>query len=126
MVGRQRRATLDILNQEIEGALCMRLDEFELREGAAEGLDMIAVLHLIETIGRMPITIVVVNPPSTTQNCPPSFTPRVFDVAVAAFGFPYAAYQKEDKARRSTILASRNRRSLTASACWRMGRLTRD
>ena len=49
---RQIAMVLDGTDQEIEGLLCVRLYEFELREGLLVGVDVVAVLHFVEPIGR--------------------------------------------------------------------------
>ncbi len=49
-VGRQRHAALDLRNEQIAGVLRMRLDELELRERVLENLDVISVLHLVQSV----------------------------------------------------------------------------
>src|SRR5260370_17680412 len=57
-------AMLDRLRQQVEGVLCVRLDQLELRKGILVGLDMIAVLHLVEAVCRAHlIAIAVVSKP---------------------------------------------------------------
>ena len=76
LVGRQRRAALDLRYKQIEGALRVRLDQLELREYVLESLEMVSVLHLVQPVRRLmlvaPISaaaivpiplIVVVTPP---------------------------------------------------------------
>lgn len=50
LIGRQRRAALDLPDEQIEGTLCVRLYQFELRENVLESFDMVSVLHLVEAI----------------------------------------------------------------------------
>jgi len=49
---RQIGMVLDGTDQEIEGLLCVRLYEFELREGLLVGVNVVAVLHFVEPISR--------------------------------------------------------------------------
>ena len=53
LVGRQRRAALDLRYKQIEGALRMRLDQLELREYVLESLEMVPVLDLVEAVRRL-------------------------------------------------------------------------
>src|SRR5271155_2637647 len=62
--GRDRAATWDALvrgkgggvldrcRQQVKGVLCMRLDQLEMRKGVLVGLDVVAVLHLVEAVCR--------------------------------------------------------------------------
>ena len=50
LIGRQRRAALDLPDEQIEGTLRVRLDQFELREHVLESLDMVSVLHLVQPV----------------------------------------------------------------------------
>src|SRR6266566_6682 len=59
LVRRKLRAVLDGVHQQNKGVLCMRLDQLELREGVLVGLDVVAVLHLVETVCRAPMLPVV-------------------------------------------------------------------
>src|SRR5215469_5590321 len=61
LVGRETGPALDVVGQQLEGALSVRLDQLELREGrrgVLVGLYMIAVLHLVETV-RRPVVLPV-------------------------------------------------------------------
>jgi hypothetical protein len=49
---RQIGMVLDGTDQEIEGLLCVRLYEFEFREGLLVGFNVVAVLHFVEPISR--------------------------------------------------------------------------
>src|SRR5215467_459897 len=49
---RQFGLVLDGTHQQIERLERMRLDKFELRKGHLECLDVVAVLHFVETVGR--------------------------------------------------------------------------
>src|SRR5438046_8718931 len=57
---RQRRAALHVAHQHVESALCVWLNELELREGVLVGLDMVAVLHLVEAIGVSAVVPIVI------------------------------------------------------------------
>ena len=57
---RQPAAALDVLDQEIEGALRMRLDQLDLREEELVRLEMITVLHFIEPVCRTIVAIVII------------------------------------------------------------------
>lgn len=50
MIGRKRHTVLDVLDQQIERVLRVRLDAFELRENALVTVQVIAVLDFIEPI----------------------------------------------------------------------------
>src|SRR3984893_7830539 len=55
LIWRKVGPVLDTLGQQLKGTLRMRLDQYELRErrhGVLIGLDVIAVLHLVEAVGR--------------------------------------------------------------------------
>ncbi len=52
LIGRQRRTALDLPDEQIEGALRVRLDQFELREQVLESLDVVSVLHLVQPVRR--------------------------------------------------------------------------
>src|SRR6516225_3427383 len=52
LVRGERDALLDIVHEQVKGTLRMRLDEFELRKDILVGFDMVAVLHLVETVRR--------------------------------------------------------------------------
>src|SRR4051794_41454860 len=52
LVGRQRRSPLDVIDEEVEGALRVRLDELELREEVLERLDVVPVLHFVQAVRR--------------------------------------------------------------------------
>src|SRR5437870_13782117 len=56
----QRRAALHVAHQHVESALCVRLNELELREDVLVGLDMVAVLHLVEAIGGSAVVPIVI------------------------------------------------------------------
>src|SRR2546421_9586230 len=45
---RQRPAALHQIDKQVEGAMRMRIDELELREGVLIGLDVVAVLDFVE------------------------------------------------------------------------------
>src|SRR6516162_7998006 len=51
LVRRQLGIVLDMPRQQLKSALGVRLDQFELREGVLVGLDVVAVLHLVEAVG---------------------------------------------------------------------------
>ena len=59
LVRRQRGALLDVLHQEVECALRVRHDQFELWEEVLVGLDVVAVLHLVQSERRLAIVIAV-------------------------------------------------------------------
>ena len=50
LIGRQRRAALDLPDEQIEGALRVRLDQLELREHVLVSLDVVSVLHLVQPV----------------------------------------------------------------------------
>jgi len=52
LIGRQRRTAFDLPDEQIEGALRVRLDQFELREQVLESLDVVSVLHLVQPVRR--------------------------------------------------------------------------
>src|SRR5580704_18052980 len=52
-------AVLDRFRQQVEGALCVRLDQLELRKGVLVDLDVVAVLHLVEAICRAAPAVVI-------------------------------------------------------------------
>ena len=49
---------LDVFHQQVKGVLRVRLDQLELRERILVGLDVVAVLHLVKTICRVPMRLV--------------------------------------------------------------------
>src|SRR5260221_1828566 len=59
LVGGQAAAMLDEIDQQVEGALRMRLNELELREGVLEGLDVVAVLDLVEAVRRCAAIVIL-------------------------------------------------------------------
>jgi hypothetical protein len=59
LVRRQRCALLDGVYQEVKGVLSVRLDQLELREGVFISLDVIAVLHLVETVCRVTMSLAI-------------------------------------------------------------------
>ena len=44
---------LDVVHQDVERLMCVRCNQFELREGRSEGFDVISVLHFVEAIRRV-------------------------------------------------------------------------
>ena len=61
LVGRKRHVVLDVVYQQIESALRVRLDQLELRESDLERFDMVAVLDFVEAIrGPVVVTMPVV------------------------------------------------------------------
>ena len=50
LIGWQGRAALDLPDEQIEGPLRVRLDQFELRERVLEGLDMVSILYLVQPV----------------------------------------------------------------------------
>src|SRR5262249_24746072 len=50
LAGWELRAALDVVDQQVERALGVRLDQLELREGVLERLDVVAVLHLVQAV----------------------------------------------------------------------------
>src|SRR5258708_14432504 len=52
LVGRKRHVVLDLVDEQVEGALRVRFDQLELRERVLERFDMVAVLYLVQTIRR--------------------------------------------------------------------------
>ena len=60
LVRRQLGAVLDGFRQQVKGVLRVRLDQLELREGVLVGLDVVAVLHLVETVCRARVFAVIV------------------------------------------------------------------
>ena len=70
LIRRQHRAALDLPDKQIEGALGVRLDQFELRERRGRvliGLDVVSVLDFVQAIrGWMlvtPISLAAIRPP---------------------------------------------------------------
>src|SRR5213596_596391 len=59
LVGRKRHVVLDVVYQQIESALRVRLDQLELREKVLERLDIVAVLDLVEAVRGFPIAAVL-------------------------------------------------------------------
>src|SRR5437762_8724814 len=57
---RQPRTRLDVIDEQIERALGMRLDQLELRKRSFERLDVIAILHFIQSIGGLAVVVSVV------------------------------------------------------------------
>src|SRR5215472_11709439 len=57
---RQGCVVLDVVNEEVEGLLCVRLDELQLRKRAPERFDMVAVLHLIQPVLSFALVVVAV------------------------------------------------------------------
>src|SRR5205807_2401039 len=55
---RQRRVVLDVVHEQIERLLRVRLNEFELRERIFKRFDVVAVLHFVETELRFAVLIV--------------------------------------------------------------------
>jgi len=51
LVRRKGGAMLDRIRQQVKGALCVRLDQLELRKVILVGLDVVAVLHLVKAGG---------------------------------------------------------------------------
>ena len=60
LVRRQGGAVLDRFRQQVEGVLRVRLDQLELRKGVLVGLDVVAVLHLVEAVCGARVAVVVV------------------------------------------------------------------
>src|SRR2546427_242539 len=61
LVGRKRHVVLDLVHEQVEGALRVRLDQLELRESDLERLDMVPVLDFVEAIrGPVVVTMPVV------------------------------------------------------------------
>ncbi len=58
LAGWQRRIGLDMIHQQVEGSLCMRLDNDQLRKQRHVALDVIAVLHFVESVLRVALVIV--------------------------------------------------------------------
>src|SRR5512133_2229670 len=59
LVRRKRAAALDETSQQIECLLRVRLDQLELRKSVLEGLDVVAVLHLVEAVSRrLPVAMI--------------------------------------------------------------------
>lgn len=56
LVGRQRSARLDLPDEQIKGALGVRLDQFERRERIFVRLDMVSVLHLVQPVSGWEIS----------------------------------------------------------------------
>src|SRR3954470_13716358 len=57
---RQRSAPLDVVHQEVERVLRVRLDELELREvELLVVLDVVAVLHFVQAVSGVPFAAVV-------------------------------------------------------------------
>ena len=80
LVGRQRGAALDLPDEQIEGALRVRLDQLELRERGRVlvGLDVVAVLYLVQPVrGRV-------------------FGPSIPRVAILKLQRPYARRRGRD------------------------------
>ena len=59
LVGRKRHVALDLVYEQVESALRVRLDQLELRESDLERLDMVPVLDLVQPV-RGPLVFVVV------------------------------------------------------------------
>jgi hypothetical protein len=58
------RAVLHRFRHQVKGALCMRLDQLELRKGILVGLDVVAVLHLVEAVfGTLIFAVTVASVP---------------------------------------------------------------
>src|SRR5881628_2635129 len=56
---RERGALLDVVDEEVEGTLRVRLDQLQAREDVPERLDVVPVLHLVEAVrGRVVIVVV--------------------------------------------------------------------
>ena len=65
LVGRKRDVVLDLVYQQVESALRVRLDQLELREKILVRFDMVAVLDFVETIRRpvvvpLPVAAIIV------------------------------------------------------------------
>src|SRR5580692_121512 len=58
LIRRQGGSMLDRIRQQVKGVLCMRLDQLELRKGVFVGLDVVAVLHLVEAVCGMQLFVV--------------------------------------------------------------------
>src|SRR6267142_5380784 len=65
--GRQGDPVLDAVDQQVEGLLRVRLDELERGEGRGGrgagrlvGLDVVAVLHFVQAVGRLALALLVV------------------------------------------------------------------
>src|SRR5438046_139436 len=50
LVGRQRHVVLDVVYEQVESALRVRLDQLELRKRVLERFDVVAVLNLVQTV----------------------------------------------------------------------------
>ena len=59
LVRRKGGAVLDRLRQQVEGVLCVWLDQLELRKDILVGFDMVAVLHLVEPVCRAAMAVVI-------------------------------------------------------------------
>jgi hypothetical protein len=55
LAGRERHSLLHLLHEEVEGFLRVRHDELELRKPVLIRLDVVAVLHFVETVGGIPL-----------------------------------------------------------------------
>ena len=56
LVGRQRYVVLDLVHEQVESALRVRLDQLELRESDLECFNMVAILDFVEAI-RGPVVV---------------------------------------------------------------------
>src|SRR5439155_20385632 len=56
LVGRQRHVVLDLVYEQVESALRVRLDQLELRKRVLERFDVVAVLDLVKAI-RRPVAV---------------------------------------------------------------------
>jgi len=52
LAGWELGSVLDMIDQQVERALRVRLDQLELRERSLEGLDVVAVLDLVQPVRR--------------------------------------------------------------------------
>src|ERR1700730_10015655 len=60
LVRREIGPALDVVGQQIEGALRVRLDQLELPEGVLVSLDVIAVLYLVKAINRTMTQVIAI------------------------------------------------------------------
>src|SRR5439155_10376191 len=59
LVGWQRHVVLDLVYQQVESALRVRLDQLELREKVLVRFDMVAVLDFVQAVRGFPIAAVL-------------------------------------------------------------------
>ena len=107
LVRLQRHVGFNVRDQRTECGVCVRLDRLELRERVLEGLDVIAVLHLIKPVGSCAAEMERIG---TTDGVPPSFWRMHAHGGQWAAGHPWC---------RSPDCRGGKNKHTPASAAWR-------